>query len=263
MEQLWARCNNCRRILYKQDIMDNMHVCPTCNFHFRLSAVERFFMLFDVGQFELFDEDISPVDVLQFKDQKKYSDRIKTSQTKTGLNDAVLSAIGMMEGIRVIICAMEFAFMGGSMGAVVGEKITRALEKALKEKVPVIIISSSGGARMQEGILSLMQLMKTSQAIARLEKAGVPYISLCTDPTTGGTTASYAMLGDINIAEPDALIGFAGPRVIEQTIKQKLPKGFQRSEFLLEHGMLDDIVDRKKLRPYIIRVLRLFTNQPR
>jgi len=263
MEQMWTRCNSCRRILYKQDIMDNMYVCPTCHFHFRLSALERFFMLFDVGQFELFDEDIAPVDVLQFSDQKKYSDRIKISQKKTGLKDAVLNAIGTMDGIRVIISAMEFAFMGGSMGSVVGEKITRALERALKEKIPVIVISSSGGARMQEGILSLMQLMKTSQAIARLEAAGIPYISLCTDPTTGGTTASYAMLGDINIAEPDALIGFAGPRVIEQTIKQKLPKGFQRSEFLLEHGMLDDIIDRKKLRPYLIRALRLFTNQPR
>ena len=220
-------------------------------------------MLFDVGQFELFDEEIAPVDALQFSDQKKYSDRIRISQEKTGLNDAVLNAIGTVDGIRVIISAMEFAFMGGSMGSVVGEKITRALERALKEKVPAIVISSSGGARMQEGILSLMQLMKTSQAIARLDDAGIPYISLCTDPTTGGTTASYAMLGDINIAEPDALIGFAGPRVIEQTIKQKLPKGFQRSEFLLEHGMLDDIIDRKNLRPYLIKALRLFTNQPR
>ena len=263
MEQMWTRCNNCRRILYKQDIMDNMYVCPTCHFHFRLSAMERFFMLFDVGQFELFDEEIAPVDALQFSDQKKYSDRIRISQEKTGLNDAVLNAIGTVDGIRVIISAMEFAFMGGSMGSVVGEKITRALERALKEKVPAIVISSSGGARMQEGILSLMQLMKTSQAIARLDDAGIPYISLCTDPTTGGTTASYAMLGDINIAEPDALIGFAGPRVIEQTIKQKLPKGFQRSEFLLEHGMLDDIIDRKNLRPYLIKALRLFTNQPR
>lgn len=263
MDQLWTRCNNCRRILYKQDIMDNMYVCPSCNFHFRLSAMERFFMLFDVGQYELFDDDLSSVDALGFTDQKSYADRIKKSKEKTGLNDAVLNAIGTMDGLRVIICAMEFSFMGGSMGSVVGEKITRAFERALSEKIPIIVISSSGGARMQEGVLSLMQLMKTSQAIARLQQAGIPYISLCTDPTTGGTTASYAMLGDINIAEPNALIGFAGPRVIEQTIKQKLPKGFQRSEFLLAHGMLDDIVERKNLRAYLVRAVRLFTNQPR
>ena len=260
MEQLWTRCNNCRRILYKQDILDNLYVCPTCDFHFRLSALERFYMLFDVGCFELFDEDIAPIDALHFKDQKKYVDRIRQSQNKTGLKDAVLNAIGTIDGHRVIVCAMEFGFMGGSMGSVVGEKITRAFERALQEKLPVIVFSSSGGARMQEGTLSLMQLMKTSQAVARLQTAGIPYISVCTDPTTGGTTASYAMLGDINIAEPGALIGFAGPRVIEQTIKQKLPKGFQRSEFLLECGMLDDVVHRRKLRQYLVTVLRLFTN---
>ncbi|MBU4254802.1 MAG: acetyl-CoA carboxylase carboxyl transferase subunit beta, partial [Acidobacteria bacterium] len=182
MEQLWTRCNNCRRILYKQDILDNLYVCPTCDFHFRLSALERFYMLFDVGCFELFDEDISPVDALHFKDQKKYIDRIRQSQEKTGLKDAVLNAIGSIDGLRVIVCAMEFAFMGGSMGSVVGEKITRAFERALKEKLPVIVFSASGGARMQEGTLSLMQLMKTSQAIARLETGGIPYISVCTDP---------------------------------------------------------------------------------
>jgi acetyl-CoA carboxylase carboxyl transferase subunit beta len=262
MTEMWSRCNNCGRILYQQDILDNIYVCPACNFHFRLSAMDRFHMLFDVGHFQLMDENISSLDPLGFEDIKKYSNRIKISQEKTGLKAAVLTAKGKMDGLDVIISAMEFAFMGGSMGSVVGEKVTRALEHGLEEKIPVVVFSCSGGARMQEGVLSLMQLMKTSQAIGRLEEAGVPYISVITDPTTGGTTASYAMLGDINIAEPNALIGFAGPRVIEQTIKQKLPKGFQRSEFLLEHGMLDDVVERKDLRAYIVRALRLFLNKP-
>jgi acetyl-CoA carboxylase carboxyl transferase subunit beta len=262
MTNLWTRCNNCRRILYKKDIYDNLYVCPSCGFSFRVSAKKRLEMLFDNGQFELFDEKVFPVDPLKFKDLKKYSERLGENQKKTSLNDAVLNAVGSLDGIRVIISAMDFSFMGGSMGSVVGEKITRALERALSEKLPIIIISCSGGARMQEGVLSLMQLMKTSAAIARLDQEGIPYISLITDPTTGGVTASYAMLGDINIAEPNALIGFAGPRVIEQTIKEKLPKGFQRSEFLLTHGMLDDVVERKNLRSYLVRVLRLFLNNP-
>lgn len=219
-------------------------------------------MLFDDGKYELFDEAIFPEDPLNFKDSKTYSNRLKENQNKTSLPDAVLNAIGTMDGISIVVSAMEFSFMGGSMGSVVGEKITRAFEKALSEKVPVIVVSSSGGARMQEGVLSLMQLMKTSAAVARLDEEGIPYISVIVDPTTGGVTASYAMLGDINIAEPDALIGFAGPRVIEQTIKEKLPKGFQRSEFLLSHGMLDDVVDRGYLRSYLIRALRLFLNRP-
>ena len=219
-------------------------------------------MLFDEGQYTLFDENIAPEDPLKFRDQKPYSNRLKENQDRTSLPDAVLNAIGTMDGLEVVVSAMEFAFMGGSMGSVVGEKITRAFEKALSEKIPVIVISCSGGARMQEGVLSLMQLMKTSASIARLDNAGIPYISVITDPTTGGVTASYAMLGDINIAEPDALIGFAGPRVIEQTIKEKLPKGFQRSEFLLSHGMLDEVVDRSALRNYLIRGLRLFLNKP-
>jgi acetyl-CoA carboxylase carboxyl transferase subunit beta len=243
--------------------MDNKYVCPSCHFHFRLSAIDRFYMLFDVGQFELVDENIYPLDPLKFEDLKKYSDRLDENQKKTSLPDAVLTAKGKIDGIDVIISSMDFSFMGGSMGSVVGEKVTLAFERALDEKIPVIVISCSGGARMQEGVLSLMQLMKTSQAIARLEEAGIPFISVVTDPTTGGTTASYAMLGDINIAEPNALIGFAGPRVIEQTIKQKLPKGFQRSEFLLEHGMLDDVVERKNLRDYLINALRLFLNLPK
>lgn len=262
MEQIWSRCNNCQKILYKQDILDNKYVCPECNFHFRLSAIERFYMLFDVGEYELFDENLYSKDPLKFVDSKKYSDRLLQNQKKTSMADAVLNAKGKMGGIDVVVSAMEFAFMGGSMGSVVGEKVTRALERGLKEKIPVITISCSGGARMQEGVLSLMQLMKTSQAVARLETAGIPFISVITDPTTGGTTASFAMLGDINIAEPNALIGFAGQRVIEQTIKQKLPKGFQRAEFLLEHGMIDDVVQRKKLREYLIRTLRLFLNLP-
>lgn len=259
---MWTRCNRCRRILYKQDILDNLYVCPECSFHFRISAKKRLFMLFDDGKYELFDEAIFPEDPLNFKDSKTYSNRLKENQNKTSLPDAVLNAIGTMDGISIVVSAMEFSFMGGSMGSVVGEKITRAFEKALSEKVPVIVVSSSGGARMQEGVLSLMQLMKTSAAVARLDEEGIPYISVIVDPTTGGVTASYAMLGDINIAEPDALIGFAGPRVIEQTIKEKLPKGFQRSEFLLSHGMLDDVVDRGYLRSYLIRALRLFLNRP-
>lgn len=262
MANMWTRCNECRRILYKQDILDNLYVCPECSFHFRIAAKNRLSMLFDDGKYELFDESIFPEDPLNFKDSKTYASRLKQNQDKTSLPDAVLNAIGTMDGISVVISAMEFSFMGGSMGSVVGEKITRAFEKALSERAPVMVISCSGGARMQEGILSLMQLMKTSAAIARLDEEGIPYISVITDPTTGGVTASYAMLGDINIAEPDALIGFAGPRVIEQTIKEKLPKGFQRSEFLLSHGMLDDVVDRGYLRSYLIRALRLFLNRP-
>ncbi len=260
MDSRWTRCNNCRRILYKQDILDNLYVCPACNFHFRISAGERLELLYDNGEYELYDEDIYSTDPLGFKDSKKYSSRLEEHRKKTSLQDAVLNAIGFMGGMKVLISAMDFSFMGGSMGSVVGEKITRAFERALSEKTPIIVVSCSGGARMQEGILSLMQMMKTSAAIGRLEEAGIPYVSVITDPTTGGTTASYAMLGDINIAEPNALIGFAGPRVIEQTIKEKLPKGFQRSEFLLEHGMLDEVVERKYLRSYLIRALHLFLN---
>lgn len=263
MENLWTRCNSCQRILYKQDILDNLYVCPECDFHFRISTEERLTMLFDNGEYVLIDQNIYPLDPLEFEDFKKYSERLLENQEKTSHSDAVLNAVGLIDGMSVIISSMDFAFMGGSMGSVVGEKITRALERALAERVPIIIISCSGGARMQEGTLSLMQLMKTSAAIARLEEAGIPFISVITDPTTGGVTASYAMLGDINIAEPNALIGFAGARVIEQTIKEKLPKGFQRSEFLLEHGMLDDVVERRRLRPYLIRALRLFLNRPR
>lgn len=262
MESLWTRCNSCRKILYKQDILDNQYVCPVCKFHFRLSAAERLHVIFDQAEYKLIDETLLPLDPLKFEDTRKYSQRLKDNQEKTSLAEAVINAEGMMDGIKVIVSVMDFAFMGGSMGSVVGEKISRAAERALKEKVPLIVISASGGARMQEGALSLMQLMKTSSAIARLDESGIPFISVLTDPTTGGVTASFAMLGDINIAEPNALIGFAGPRVIEQTIKEKLPKGFQRSEFLFQHGMLDDVVDRQNLRSYLVRALRLFLNRP-
>ncbi len=262
MTNLWTRCNNCRRIVFKQDILDNLLVCPECHFPFRVPSLRRLEMLFDEGNWELFDENIFPLDTLRFVDSKKYQKRLDDNQKKTSLPDAVNNAIGTIGEIKVIICSMEFSFMGGSMGSVVGEKITRALERALSERLPVIVVSCSGGARMQEGVLSLMQLMKTSSAVARLDEEGLPFISVLTDPTTGGVTASYAMLGDINIGEPNALIGFAGPRVIEQTIKEKLPKGFQRSEFLLKHGMLDDVIERKNLRAYLIKVLRLFLNMP-
>ena len=259
---LWTRCNHCGKILYVQDIVENISVCPACNFHFRLSGLDRLASLLDGGQYQLLDEDIYPVDQLNFVDSIKYSQRLLDSQKKTHLAEAVINATGKMDGIEIIICSMDFAFMGGSMGSVVGEKIARAIERSLKEKKPLLIVSCSGGARMQEGVLSLMQLLKTSAALAHLDRAGIPYISILTDPTTGGTTASFAMLGDVNVAEPNALIGFAGPRVIEQTIKEKLPKGFQRSEFLLKHGMVDGIVERKTLRRYIIRALRLFLNRP-
>jgi len=262
MASLWTRCNNCRRILYKQDILDYQSVCPSCNFHFRLSALKRLDMLVDEGQYKLLDQSIFPADPLQFEDTMKYSQRLKENQKRTLLSEAVINAEGTMGGMEVIISVMDFNFMGGSMGSGVGEKITRAIEKALQERLPLIIISASGGARMQEGALSLMQLMKTSSALAKLDEAGIPFISVLTDPTTGGVTASFAMLGDINIAEPNALIGFAGPRVIEQTIKEKLPNGFQRSEFLFSHGLLDDVVERKNLRSYLIRALRLFLNRP-
>ncbi len=262
-EGLWTRCNNCGRILYKQDILENLSVCPSCEFHFRLTAEERLSQLCDDGVYEVLDETVRPVDRLKFEDSQPYEQRLRESQKKTGLNDAVVNARGRIDGLDVILSVMDFRFMGGSMGSVVGEKITRAAERALEEHLPLIIVSCSGGARMQEGVLSLMQLAKTSAALGRLDRAGIPFISVLADPTTGGTTASFAMLGDINVAEPNALIGFAGPRVIEQTIREKLPKGFQRSEFILKHGMLDDVVERRNLREFLIRALRLFLNRPR
>jgi acetyl-CoA carboxylase carboxyl transferase subunit beta len=254
-EGLWVKCENCRQIIWKKDLEENLNVCPKCDKHFRIDARTRLAQLLDDNQYETFSGDISSTDPLKFVDLKTYSSRLKRAQHDTGLKDAVINAEGSLSGRPVIASAMEYAFIGGSMGAVVGEAITRAIERSADTRKPLIIVSASGGARMMEGLISLMQLAKISAALARLDEAKVPYISLLTDPTTGGVTASFAMLGDLNIAEPGALIGFAGPRVIEQTIRQKLPAGFQRSEFLLQHGMLDAVVHRKQLKPYIARAL--------
>jgi len=254
-EGLWVKCENCRQIIWKKDLEDNLNVCPKCDKHFRIDARTRLAQLLDDNQYTIFDSNLSSTDPLKFVDLKPYSSRLKQAQHDTGLKDAVINAQGKLMGRPVVASVMEYSFIGGSMGAVVGEAITRAVEKSANTRTPLIIVSASGGARMMEGVISLMQLAKISAALARLDKAKVPYISLLTDPTTGGVTASFAMLGDLNIAEPGALIGFAGPRVIEQTIRQKLPPGFQRSEFLLQHGMLDAVVPRKQLKPYIARAL--------
>ena len=254
-EGLWVKCDECRQIIWKKDLEENLNVCPKCDKHFRIDARTRLAQLIDDNQYETFDGNISSTDPLKFVDLKPYSSRLKQAQKDTGLKDAVINAKGKLMGRPVIASVMEYAFIGGSMGAVVGEAITRAIERSAESKTPLIIVSASGGARMMEGVISLMQLAKISAALARLDKARIPYVSLLTDPTTGGVTASFAMLGDVNIAEPGALIGFAGPRVIEQTIRQKLPQGFQRSEFLLQHGMLDAVVHRKQLKPYIARAL--------
>ncbi len=254
-EGLWVKCDNCRQIIWKKDLEENLNVCPKCDKHFRIDARTRLAQLLDDNQYEVFDGNLVSNDPLKFVDLKPYSSRLKQAQAGTGLKDAVINAQGKLNGRPVIVSSMEYSFIGGSMGAVVGEAITRAIEKAMQTRTPIIIVSASGGARMMEGVISLMQLAKISAALARLDTVRVPYISVLTDPTTGGVTASFAMLGDLNIAEPGALIGFAGPRVIEQTIRQKLPPGFQRSEFLLEHGMLDAVVTRKELKPYIARAL--------
>src|SRR6266700_3227370 len=254
-EGLWVKCEGCRQIIWKKDLEDNLNVCPKCDKHFRIDARTRLAQLLDDNQYDITDADLVSTDPLKFVDLKAYSSRLKQAQSDTGLKDAVINAHGKLNGRPVIVSAMEYSFIGGSMGAVVGEAITRAIEQATDSKQPIIIISASGGARMMEGVVSLMQLAKISAALARLDETRVPYISVLTDPTTGGVTASFAMLGDLNIAEPGALIGFAGPRVIEQTIRQKLPSGFQRSEFLLEHGMLDAVVSRKQLAPYLTRAL--------
>jgi acetyl-CoA carboxylase carboxyl transferase subunit beta len=254
-EGLWVKCENCRQIIWKKDLEENLNVCPKCEKHFRIDARTRLALLLDENLYETFDTNLASTDPLKFVDLKPYSSRLRQAERDTGLKDAVINAHGKLLGRPVIASVMEYAFIGGSMGAVVGEMITRAVERAADSKTPLIIVSASGGARMMEGAISLMQLAKISSALARLDKAKVPYVSVLTDPTTGGVTASFAMLGDLNIAEPGALIGFAGPRVIEQTIRQKLPAGFQRSEFLLEHGMLDAVVHRKELKPYIARAL--------
>jgi len=259
-EGLWTKCEACRSIIWKKDLDANWDVCPKCNFHFRMRAKRRLELLLDEGDWLEHDAELVSTDPLGFTDTKPYKQRIHDARKKLGVNDAILTAEGKLDGRPVICCSMEFKFIGGSMGAVVGEKVTRAVELALAKKYPIIIVSASGGARMMEGTVSLMQLAKVAAALARLDDARVPFISLLTDPTTGGVTASYAMLGDLNIAEPGALIGFAGPRVIEQTIRQKLPEGFQTSEFLLEHGFLDAVIPRTELKSYISKALTFFQN---
>ena len=256
-EGLWVKCPDCSQPVYKPDLESNLSVCPKCAHHFRMTAAARLASLFDGGRYTEHYTNLRSNDPLEFSDTKPYRDRLEKAIEATGMNDSVVVASGTLDGIDVVIAAMEYAFIGGSMGVVAGEKLTRAVELALERRHPAIIVSCSGGARMMEGALSLMQMAKISGALARLDRARLPYISVLTDPTTGGVTASYAMLGDLNIAEPKALIGFAGPRVIEQTIRQKLPEGFQRSEFLLKHGMIDAIVHRKEMRDRLIQLLGL------
>jgi acetyl-CoA carboxylase carboxyl transferase subunit beta len=255
-EGLWVKCPGCKEMLYRKEVVRNLQVCPKCAHHFRVTARERLDLLLDPGWTE-FDADLVSLDPLAFRDTKEYKARLIEAKAKTRSADAIVTAEGTMEGRAVVVGAMEYNFIGGSMGVVVGEKVTRAIEKGFATRRPVIVVSCSGGARMMEGTLSLMQMAKISAALARLDSASIPFISVLTDPTTGGVTASYAMLGDLNVAEPKALIGFAGPRVIEQTIRQKLPAGFQRSEFLLQHGMLDMIVDRREMKKTVARCLDL------
>ncbi len=253
-EGLWVKCLGCRQPIYKQALEANLNVCPKCEHHFKMSARQRIELLLDAG-YELVDQGLRSTDPLNFHDIKPYKQRLRKAQEETGLDDAILNAVGTMGPHSVVVSAMEYAFIGGSMGAVVGETIARAVDRARTQRRPLIVIAASGGARMMEGVVSLMQMAKISTALGQLDDARVPYICVLTDPTTGGVTASFAMLGDLNIAEPGALIGFAGPRVIEQTIRQKLPEGFQRSEFLLEKGFLDAVVHRRDLKNYIVRAL--------
>ncbi|NTU42084.1 MAG: acetyl-CoA carboxylase carboxyltransferase subunit beta [Nitrospirales bacterium] len=255
-EGLWVKCDNCKEIIYKKEIEKNLHVCPKCNYHFRISALNRIGLIADEGTFSELDADLVSTDPLEFRDTKPYKERLEENRKKTGLKEAALYGDASVSGRPVVMALMDFSFMGGSMGSVVGEKITRAAERALERNVPLITVSSSGGARMHEGMFSLMQMAKTSASMGRLKDAGVLFISILADPTFGGVTASFAMLGDVIIAEPKSLIGFAGPRVIEQTIKQQLPDNFQRAEFLLEHGMIDLIVDRKNLKETIFRLIQ-------
>ena len=257
-EGLWHKCESCREIIWKKDLETSNQVCPKCGAHFRMGAMARLEMLFDNGVFEQHDMELMSSDPLKFVDHKPYRERLLSMQAATSLTDALVSGSGTLAGRRVNICAMEPKFIGGSMGSVMGERITRAIERSIECNCPMIVVSASGGARMQEGAISLMQMAKISSALMRLDEAGIPYISVLTDPTTGGVTASLAMLGDLNIAEPGALIGFAGPRVIEQTIRQKRPEGFQRSEFLLKHGMLDAVVARSEMKAFIARALLFF-----
>lgn len=260
-EGLWLKCEKCAQIIWKKALDENLQCCPKCDFHFRIDARARVAMLLD-SSYEEHDADLTSTDPLKFEDSKKYSAKLAAARDASQSSDALLSVSGTLDGRAVNLCVMEFRFMGGSMGAVVGEKITRAIERSVEHRKPLIIVSASGGARMQEGAVSLMQLARISTVLTRLDEARIPYISVLTDPTTGGVTASFAMLGDVNIGEPGALIAFAGPRVIEQTIRQKLPEGFQRSEFLLEHGFLDAVVKRSELKAFISRSLKFFCDAP-
>ena len=257
-EGLWTKCEGCGQVIWRKTLEEGMMVCPKCEHHFRIDAETRLRLLFDEGEYERFDQGLTSTDPLDFHDSKPYKERLGGMRKSTNLPDAVISAGGLLNGRRVYACALELKFIGGSMGSVVGEKITRAIERSIAHKAPLIVFTASGGARMQEGAVSLVQMAKISAALMRLDEAGVPYISVMTDPTTGGVTASFAMLGDLNIAEPGALIGFAGPRVIEQTIRQKLPEGFQTSEFLLQHGFLDAVVKRPEMKDYLSKALTFF-----
>ncbi len=261
-EGLWIKCDSCKEIIYKKEIEKNLQVCPKCNYHFRISASERIRFIADEGSFVEIDSDLATADPLEFKDSISYKDRLKENIKKSGLKEAAIYGNATINGRPVVLAIMDFSFMGGSMGSVVGEKIARAAERSMEQKIPLITVSSSGGARMQEGMFSLMQMAKVSAAIGRLRENGVPYISILADPTFGGVTASFAMLGDIIVAEPKSLIGFAGPRVIEQTIKQQLPENFQRAEFLLDHGMLDLVVERKELKNTIFILLDHLSSAP-
>lgn len=258
-EGMWIKCDACLEIIYKPEVEKNLSVCPKCNYHFRVPAAERIRSVCDEGSFREFAGDLESTDLLGFVDTKKYPDRLKEAKKKTTRNEAVITGFARIGGIDVVLCILDFEFLGGSMGCVVGEKVTIAAEEALARRLPLVIFSASGGARMQEGTLSLMQMAKTSAAVARLADARIPFVSVLTDPTTGGVAASFAMQGDVIVSEPGALIGFAGPRVIEQTIKQKLPEGFQRAEFLLEHGMVDMIVERPRLKATLVQILRFLS----
>ena len=261
-EGLWEKCERCGAVLYRPELEENLEVCPKCSFHMPIRARARLAALLDDGMGHEIGAELGPTDVLKFKDQKKYSDRIKAAQKSTGERDALIAMEGRLKGHDIVAAAFDFAYMGGSMGSVVGERFTLAAERALELRCPFVCFSASGGARMQESLFSLMQMAKTSAALGRLRAAGLPYISVLTHPTTGGVSASFAMLGDLNIAEPEALIGFAGQRVIEQTVREKLPEGFQRSEFLLEHGTVDQIVDRREMRDRLADLLAMLMKQP-
>ncbi len=261
-EGLWIKCPACDSVLYRAELERNQYVCPKCGHHMRISARQRLNYFFDENTAQEFAQDVKPIDILGFKDQKRYKDRLAAAQKSTGENDALVTMVGEIEKLRVVAAAFEFKFMGGSMGSVVGEKFVRAVNKAIELDVPLIVFAASGGARMQESLFSLMQMAKTSAALGKLREKGLPFVSVLTDPTMGGVSASFAMLGDINVAEPKALIGFAGPRVIEQTVREKLPEGFQRSEFLLEHGAIDRIIDRRDMKHELALMCRMFLNQP-